>query len=52
MPHMDKYKEITNDWNYYVGCMLTLLSVSDSENVEQSKHAHSYCRMKFCTTCN
>jgi hypothetical protein len=26
-PHMDKYKEITNDWNYDTSCMLTLLPV-------------------------
>jgi hypothetical protein len=22
-PHMDKYKEITNDWNYDASCTLT-----------------------------
>jgi hypothetical protein len=30
-PHVDKYKDITNDRNY-VSCMLTSLLVSDLEN--------------------
>jgi hypothetical protein len=29
---MDKYKEITNDWNYDVSCMLTSLLVWDLKN--------------------
>jgi hypothetical protein len=33
-PHMDKYKEITNDWNYVASCMLTSLPVSDLENLK------------------
>jgi hypothetical protein len=28
-PHMDKYKEITNDWNYDASCTPTSLPVSD-----------------------
>jgi hypothetical protein len=31
-PRMDKYKEITNDWNYEASCMLTSLLVWDLEN--------------------
>jgi hypothetical protein len=31
-PHMDKYKEITNDRNYDASCTLTSLLVSDLEN--------------------
>jgi hypothetical protein len=33
-PHMDKYKEITNDYNYDASCMLTSLPVWDLENFE------------------
>jgi hypothetical protein len=29
---MDKYKEITNDWNHDASCMLTLLLVWNLEN--------------------
>jgi hypothetical protein len=25
--HIDKYKEITNDWNYDASCMLTSLPI-------------------------
>jgi hypothetical protein len=31
-PHMEKYKETTNDWNYDANCMLTSLLVSHLEN--------------------
>jgi hypothetical protein len=31
-PHMDKYKEITNDWNYDTSCTLTSLTVWDLGN--------------------
>jgi hypothetical protein len=31
-PHMDKYKEIKNDWNYDASCMLTSLLLWDLEN--------------------
>jgi hypothetical protein len=31
-PHTDKYKEITNEWNYDASCMLTSRPVWDSEN--------------------
>jgi hypothetical protein len=31
-PHMDRYKEIINDLNYDVSCMLTSLVVWDLEN--------------------
>jgi hypothetical protein len=30
--HMDKYKEIINDWNYDASCALKSLLVSDLEN--------------------
>jgi hypothetical protein len=30
--HMDRYKEITNDWNYDASCTLTSLPVWDLEN--------------------
>jgi hypothetical protein len=33
-PHMDKYKEITNDWIFDASCMLTSLSVWDLENLK------------------
>jgi hypothetical protein len=31
-PHVDKYKEITNNWNYDASCTLTSLPVWDLEN--------------------
>lgn len=31
-PHMNKYKKITNDWNYDASCGITLLPVSDLES--------------------
>jgi hypothetical protein len=34
-PHMDKYKEIINDWNYDTSCMLTPLLVWDFENFKR-----------------
>jgi hypothetical protein len=34
-PHTDKYKEITNDWNYDTTCTLTPLSVWDFENLKR-----------------
>jgi hypothetical protein len=34
-PHTDKYKEITNDWNYDAGCTLTSLPVWDLENFKR-----------------
>jgi hypothetical protein len=30
--HMDKYKEIVNDWNYDASCILMSLPVWDVEN--------------------
>jgi hypothetical protein len=33
-PHMDKYKEITNDWNYDSSCTLTSLPVWELENLK------------------
>jgi hypothetical protein len=45
-PHADKYKAITNDWNYNASCTLTLLLTWDLENfkslvfVVQIVHAH------------
>lgn len=32
--HVDKYKEISNDWNYAAICIFTLLLVSCLENVK------------------
>jgi hypothetical protein len=34
-PHTDKYKEITNDWNYDASCTLTSLPVWDLENFKR-----------------
>jgi hypothetical protein len=34
-PHMDKYKEITNDWNYDASYMLTSLPFWDFENFKR-----------------
>jgi hypothetical protein len=34
-PHVDKYKEITNDWNYDASCTLTSLPVWDLENLKR-----------------
>jgi hypothetical protein len=34
-PHMDKYKEITNDWNHDASCTLTSLPVWDLENFKR-----------------
>jgi hypothetical protein len=31
-PHTDKYKEITNNWNYDTSCTLTSIPVWDLEN--------------------
>jgi hypothetical protein len=31
-PHMDKYKEIMNVWNYDIRCTLNSLPVLDFEN--------------------
>jgi hypothetical protein len=31
-PHTDKYKEITNNWNYDARCTLTSLPVQDLEH--------------------
>jgi hypothetical protein len=33
-PHMDKYKEIMNEWNYDASCMLTPPLVLDLENFQ------------------
>jgi hypothetical protein len=34
-PHMDKHREITNDWNYDASCTLTSLLVWDLENFKR-----------------
>jgi hypothetical protein len=34
-PHTDKYKEITNNWNYDASCTVTSLPVWDSENFKR-----------------
>jgi hypothetical protein len=34
-PHMDKYKESTNNWNYDVSCTLTSLPVWDLKNFKR-----------------
>jgi hypothetical protein len=34
-PHTDKYKEITNNWNYDASCTLTSLPVWDLENFKR-----------------
>jgi hypothetical protein len=34
-PHADKYKEITNNWNYDASCTLTSLPVWDLENFKR-----------------
>jgi hypothetical protein len=47
-PHTDKYKEITNDWNYDASCMFTSLLVWNLENfihlifVAQSVHVAKF----------
>jgi hypothetical protein len=33
-PHVDIYKEISNDWNYAASCMFISLLVSGLENVK------------------
>jgi hypothetical protein len=33
-PHIGKYQEITNDWNFDARCMLTSLSSSNSEHLK------------------
>jgi hypothetical protein len=33
--HTDKYKEVTNDWNYDASFMLTTLPVWDLENFKR-----------------
>jgi hypothetical protein len=48
-PHVDKYMEITNNWNYDASCTVTSLPVWDFENfkrlifVVQSVHNFRYC---------
>jgi hypothetical protein len=32
-PHLDKYKEIMNDWNYVASSSLTSLLVLDFQNI-------------------
>jgi hypothetical protein len=39
-PHMDKYKEITNDWIYDASCMITSLLVWDFQALD-------FCSTKF-----
>jgi hypothetical protein len=34
-PHVDKYKEITNNWNYDASCTLISLPVLDLENIKR-----------------
>jgi hypothetical protein len=34
-PHTDKYKEITNNWNYDANCTVTSLPVWDFENFKR-----------------
>jgi hypothetical protein len=34
-PHTDKYKEITNNWNYDASCTLTSLPVWDLQNFKR-----------------
>jgi hypothetical protein len=34
-PHTDKYKEITNNWNYDASCTVTSLLVWDFENFKR-----------------
>jgi hypothetical protein len=34
-PHTDKYKEITNNWNYDASCTLTSLPVWELENFKR-----------------
>jgi hypothetical protein len=34
-PHMDKYKEITNNWNYDASCTVTSLPIWDLENLKR-----------------
>jgi hypothetical protein len=39
-PHMDKRKEITDDWNYDSSCAFTLLPVSGFDNFKQGFLLH------------
>jgi hypothetical protein len=34
-PHTDKYKEITNDWNYDASCVLVSLPVQELESFKR-----------------
>jgi hypothetical protein len=34
-PHTDKFKDITNNWNYDASCTLTSLPVWDLENFKR-----------------
>jgi hypothetical protein len=34
-PHTDKYKEITNNWNYDANCTVTSLPVRELENFKR-----------------
>jgi hypothetical protein len=53
-PHTDKYKEITNNWNYDASCTLTSLPAWDFENfkrlifVVQSVHVKSSLNLLNC----
>jgi hypothetical protein len=46
-PHMDKYKEITNDWNYDSKCMVTSALVSDLPLVPVAQSVHT-CMFLHC----
>jgi hypothetical protein len=41
-PHVDKYKEMTNDWNYNASCTQTSLLVLDIENFQHLIFVEQY----------
>jgi hypothetical protein len=52
-PHMDEYKEDTNDWNYDANCTLTSLPVSDLETFQGLIFvAQSVQKAIFVKSCN
>jgi hypothetical protein len=49
-PHMDKYKEIANYWNYDTNCTLTSLPDWDLEKLKCLIFCCKECTLQICAT--
>jgi hypothetical protein len=47
-PRIDKYKSITNDWNYDASCMLTSLPIWDLKNFKSLIFVAQSVQLQFC----